>query len=245
MEVQLGTKQQRRGKARVNRQGKSRSVEGKTNSTEITQFRLPTTVSFPMNVIGFPDRLKTTLRYSEAYTLSNGTSTPAAQVWNINSAFDPNSTGTGHQPSFYDTFSQIYGRYFVEEFCLELLLANHTSNSGAYVVAGYSDQAISSYTVDELSEAKYVKSDILAFSTAGGSYKRLVLPWMSSKKLMGVPVAESDDNLYALISANPTDLAFAFVKVAADDAVTAISVTAKVIIHQRIVFKDLLTQRTS
>jgi hypothetical protein len=209
-----------------------------------SQFNMPVSVTFPSTIIGFPDRLTTILRYSESYTFT-GSAAPTGQYWQMNSAFDVNGSGTGHQPSFYDTFTAIYSRYFVKEFKIEVMVNNHTSTVGVFGVLAYGDINASGNTVEQLSEAKYAKSFVLGQSTGGGNVKTISLPWMASSKLMGTPYTEADDNMYAAWNANPNDLGFAWLKVAADDATTAISVLARCVIHQRVVFKDLLTQVTS
>ncbi|AJD07523.1 putative capsid protein [Sewage-associated circular DNA virus-15] len=59
----------------------------------------------------FAQRYITKMKYSEAYTLNAGNIW--SQIMNLNSIFDPNRTGIGHQPYGHDTLQQIYGRYRV------------------------------------------------------------------------------------------------------------------------------------
>jgi len=231
-----------RSQAKVS-QRKTRTRSNSDN-LESSQFRVPYSVAFPLSIIGFPDRLETTLRYSENYSFS-ASPTPAAQRWAVNSAFDPNVSGVGHQPSYFDTFSGIYARYYVEAFQLEIYVTNHTTTCATYVVLGYGDQDISGNSVEQLAEAKYTKLSVLAFSSAGGSAKRMVLPWMTQRQLMGSPDTEPDDNMYATTSASPNDVAWGWLKMAADDGTTNISAVARVVLHQRVVFKDLLPQVSS
>jgi len=63
--------------------------------------------------MAFPDRQKATLTYVENNRLTNGLNTFAVQTWSLNSAFDPDVTGGGHQPRFFDTYAGIYARYVV------------------------------------------------------------------------------------------------------------------------------------
>jgi len=65
--------------------------------------------------IAFPDRQHTTLTYVDSGRLTNGVNTFATQEWRLNSAFDPDFTGVGHQPRFFDTYAAIYARYIVTE----------------------------------------------------------------------------------------------------------------------------------
>jgi hypothetical protein len=36
-----------------------------------------------------------------------------SQIYSVSGIFDPNTTGTGHQPMLMDIFAQVYNRYTV------------------------------------------------------------------------------------------------------------------------------------
>lgn len=59
----------------------------------------------------FASRYITKMKYSEAFALSAGVAW--SQVMNLNSIYDPNATGTGHQPYGHDQLLPIYNRYRV------------------------------------------------------------------------------------------------------------------------------------
>lgn len=215
------------------------------NLTQAAQFAEPTTVAFPRNVIGFPDRLCTILKYAQNYN-NAASATPSAQVWALNSAFDPDNSGVGHQPSYFDTFAAIYGRYFVKAFKMEMVFSQaQTATVPTEWVALYSDVNTSPNTVEQLIESKYAVNGILALPTAGGCVKKVSLPWMSSAKLMGQPFTEADDNMYSAVSASPGDTAWGIVKVQAQDGATNVACRVRATIYMEIVFKDLLTQVSS
>lgn len=240
--VHVSKKEPARRPRRAPRGGLERDLP--ENLTQSAQFSMPMTVTFPKNVIGFPDRLITVLKYSEAFTFT-GSTVPAAQVMRMNSAFDPNATGTGHQPSFFDTYSAVYGRYFVRHFKLELEITNVGSTSSAYVVANYTDQDFSANSVEQIIESKYSRYKVVAINSAGKSVITINLPWMSTMKLMGQPGTEADDNMYAAVSGNPSDVGWGIVKCSAVDGLTNINVYIRMVIYQEIVFKDLLPQISS
>jgi len=58
-----------------------------------------------------PSRYITKMKYSDAVTLSLANS--YQYVFNLNSVYDPNRTGTGHQPYGYDQLAALYNRYRV------------------------------------------------------------------------------------------------------------------------------------
>jgi len=59
-----------------------------------------------------PSRYISRHKYAESVTL-NGASALQSYVWNLNSMWDPNRTGVGHQPYGYDQLSNLYNRYRV------------------------------------------------------------------------------------------------------------------------------------
>lgn len=64
-------------------------------------------------VYGFPTSFRTKLRYHEAIALSSVSGSVSSNVFRANSCFDPNQTGTGHQPMYYDQLTAVYNRYSV------------------------------------------------------------------------------------------------------------------------------------
>ncbi len=54
-----------------------------------------------------------TLRYCDSYSFTLAATTASSQVMNLNSLFDPDRTGVGHQPMGFDTLATIYNRYRV------------------------------------------------------------------------------------------------------------------------------------
>lgn len=67
-----------------------------------------TTIAMPTP---FPIAKRCTLRYSDIYTMTSTSGSVALQVFKLNSAYDPDSTGAGHQPRFFDQFCTATGPY--------------------------------------------------------------------------------------------------------------------------------------
>lgn len=78
----------------------------------------------------FPDYYTTTLKYCEMINLDVGIATTAVSyVYRANSLFDPNYTGTGHQPMGFDDLSRIYNKYSVIKAHMKVRFAM-TGNQG-------------------------------------------------------------------------------------------------------------------
>lgn len=63
----------------------------------------------------FPYKAHAIMRYSESFTLTPSTGVPAHHLWRANGIFDPNQTGTGHQPYGHDQYAAIYNHYQILE----------------------------------------------------------------------------------------------------------------------------------
>jgi len=69
---------------------------------------LSTTVS----PLAIPDRFRTKLVYGGGGQITSG-SALVDKIWNINSVFDPDQSGVGHQPRYFDQLALLYNRYRV------------------------------------------------------------------------------------------------------------------------------------
>jgi len=85
------------------RRRSNKTIQKRRNNHDKTArlLRLPT---------GVPDRMLIRLRYSER---QQNPATALDYVYNLNSIYDPNLTGTGHQPLGRDQWASFYNRYRV------------------------------------------------------------------------------------------------------------------------------------
>ena len=110
-----------------------------------------TTTALSMNAPVRPDRLLVKLPYSEPFV----TTIPIAGQgmafsFNLNSIYDPNRTGTGHQPMGHDQWAVFYQRYRVYGVTYDINLTNMNADSaiqggivntcGAF--GGWTDQVV-------------------------------------------------------------------------------------------------------
>ncbi len=73
----------------------------------------------------FPPRAERVLIYSQEHTFSSAAvafQLGAENVWNLNSLFDPDQTGGGHQPYGFDQMAAIYARYRVRAVTIDIRL---------------------------------------------------------------------------------------------------------------------------
>ncbi len=69
-------------------------------------------LSTSVSPLAIPDRFRTKLVYAGGGQITSA-SYFVDKIWNINSVFDPDQSGVGHQPRYFDQFALLYNRYRV------------------------------------------------------------------------------------------------------------------------------------
>lgn len=78
----------------------------------------------------FPNTKTVKLRYVENISLDGGSGSSAINVFRANSIYDPNYTGTGHQPMYRDNYAAIYEDYRVNYATITMVaLGTHITNT--------------------------------------------------------------------------------------------------------------------
>jgi hypothetical protein len=187
--------------------------------------------------VGFPDQLRCTLRYSDAGSQFTGSIAPAAQVFRANSLFDPDLTGSGSQPEYFDQLSAVYGQYCVQgcRFKAEIFNTGTTSN---ICVLLYSDANIATQSVENMTEHRYAKH--AAVSAKGGMDRvTITLPPILNSTLQGERNLNSDANNYQGIGVNPADPTYAIFRTSSMDNATNSNIYVNFYLEYDCWFKEL------
>ena len=104
----------------------------------------------------FAQRYITKMKYAE--TIFINAAGPQAYRWSLNSLYDPNFSGIGHQPHGFDTLATIYNRYRVINASYNI---TGVDQSGQYIVvcALPANEQVNALTVSEMREnprAKFI-----------------------------------------------------------------------------------------
>jgi len=186
-------------------------------------------------VFGFPDRYECSLKYVEEFTFT-GTGTTTNQVMRLNSLFDPNLTGTGHQPKYFDQLAAVYGTYIVLSTDFKVKLSNANANTVRYAIA-VSDSAQSSTGVQDLSESKRSVSGFLGLNSGYRSVAEHTGS-INMATLHGDKYVDAQDNLQATVATSPQDPAYLTVAVADANLSNAVSVFVEITLDFHCAFKD-------
>ena len=151
------------------------------------------------------ERYLTKLNYSELFAITYaGFGTPGIYQFRVNSIFDPNLTGVGHQPLGHDQLGLIYQRYRVRGMSYNISFAN-TEAKNAEVMISLRPNAAYSTVIETVRESAYtVYKTMLGEDGTSAAYKR-AKGFAKVSKLRGVArgVVNFDDQYQALIGANP------------------------------------------
>lgn len=185
--------------------------------------------------LGFPKMQEVCLRYSETVTLNTSIGTVATYIWSANGMFDPNITGTGHQPYYFDQYMGIYDHYCVTKSKFVVTFAAKPSEPVVQVCCFVDDDAsvVPSFP-DRVQENS---SGIMKTVTPGGSASPFITRyWSAAKYFSKDPI--TDNSLQGTSSANPTEQSYFCVSTYAPD-LTASSTVVSVLIEYTATLKEL------
>lgn len=159
---------------------------------------------------GFPSTLVTTLRYVDVYTLTSTAQAVAKQVFRMNSCFDPDYTGTGHQPYYFDQLAAVYGGYCVIGSKLKATFSPITDAiataqpSGPMMIGIIGEPGgTTSSTLYTLLETSGAVSTLLGGPNGGNNVKTLYNTYSPGKNLA---LGDEDDTIQAAVTANPSQV---------------------------------------
>lgn len=187
---------------------------------------------------GFPKTLKMTHRYCETFALSNTAGAIGTHVFSANGMFDPDITGTGHQPYYFDQLTGIYNHYTVIASKLTLKFMGASAIANPSLITIYlDDNATSAAALITRLEQNTASSQLVM--PGSGPYK-LIKKFSAKANFGGNPL--SDPNLQGTSAANPTEQMYYLITVA-DPSGTAAATTVDLLIEidYIAVWQELLT----
>lgn len=107
--------------------------------------------SGPIFRVPFTEKRFVTFKYRDFQNLSVGTNLAATQVYRINSCYDPDLTGIGKQPRYWDQLanSNLYQLYLVHSVTYKVTFINKSASNDAIVSVKLRDVATSASSAEE------------------------------------------------------------------------------------------------
>lgn len=187
--------------------------------------------------VGFPRKLHARHRYADAVILTSTTGAVVSYQWSCNGMYDPNITGTGHQPLYFDQLGAIYDHYTVFRSTIKYeILGTQTFAWSAYI----DDDTTITSSVVEAAEQVGGKTGLL--SSQAVRPQVIQLSW-DAKKFFGGDIFDND-NLQGTTAANPTEQSYFTILASTSDLSTG-NLTIKVVIEYEVVWDELRTQTIS
>jgi len=142
----------------------------------------------------FPAKIRVRMRYSEVVAIDATVGFPGHYLFLANSIYDPNYSGTGHQPMGRDTYATLYNHYRVAS--SKITVTPTTAWNGSFGV-GLSDDTTTSTEFDGIVENKGTK---WAMNSSAGGAKPQVTNYFNANYY-----TDSYSGMSALVGANPTE----------------------------------------
>lgn len=152
----------------------------------------------------FPRSMAVNLKYTEMINITLTTSLAFDYLFNLNSIFDPNRSGTGHQPQAHDQWATFYNRYRVDKIHCKLLPCGSTSTHGQRFTIFPSNSTTGITAYDQATEMPYAKS---AVCITTGSTRGSLIATYDLATIAGVnkTIYQSDDRYQAAFGSSPTE----------------------------------------
>lgn len=187
--------------------------------------------------LGFPKKITFTHKYHETVNLTVAAGVVGIYNFSCNGMFDPNITGTGHQPLYYDQMTALYDHYTVIGSKMRVKLVQALGNQPAVRIATYinDDATVTPARIDTLGEQSSGKQFLIPPASVD-SYT-LTNSW-SAKKTFGGSVL-GNDNLQGTSGTNPTEQSYYTIAFQAADESTTVTMFAEVDITYIAVWDEL------
>lgn len=212
---------------------------------------------------GFAPHHVVKLRYSDIVSLDpgSGASGTAVNVFQANNIWDPDTTGTGHQPLYRDTWAGIYRSYIVlgaKIRCEFEPVRNVATINSTDVIADASGYTVGVVVSDSSSDYPAATNTLIEI---GGKrrVKFKIIPPMSANRYTSVYQTYSPKKLYglkdtrdhlselgALVGGGPTTGAYFIVFASnADNSANVIAIPVRIIIDYLVMFYDITDNVTA
>lgn len=183
--------------------------------------------------------LKATMMYTsnQGITLTSVAANPGTHVFSLNSLFDPDVTGVGHQPRGYDQLMLMYDHYTVINCKVRIDAHNNESNRGAYIIATIRDSATTSTNFTDYTESLNSQWKILGIESSGSADKVLMLN-INPNEFLGRSAPLADPDLKGGATSSPIEQCFLHLSGMGIDQFTACSINLMCTLEYTVIFTE-------
>lgn len=149
---------------------------------------------------GFPPSLYTKVVFSESYQMNSTTGSIVNQTFSGNSAFDPDYTGVGHQPYFYDQLTAVYNSYIVYASKIEIVAGTNSVTDTRLILR----PAIPNTGIADM-DLECERPGAKCVYVNAGSAPTKVSMLRKTSQVFGTQSKNLDENFQAASNANPNN----------------------------------------
>jgi len=187
-------------------------------------------------ITGFPAMMTVTLPYILSGRVNPGIVAYSDQVFRLNSVFDPDFSGVGHQPRGFDQWSQVYNQYRVSRCDVNILVRQRASH-GINVRAIANNQSASLGPDFNLGE--FMAHTYLGQTSSNTRPLQRKLSYQPHKVLGNTWTQYiGSNNTSAITTTNPADEAYLHIVVQQVDQATVCDFEYEVQLLYRVTFFD-------
>lgn len=168
------------------------------SALSLLQYRIPL---FPIS------RRVNAMAYSELITLNSTTGVPTQKLFIANGLYDPNISGTGHQPSGFDIMMSLYTQYTVVSSKITARFSNDNTAASLLAFVFLNPDTTVLTDLDETLENGLIKTATLNYKGQSGSLKEVNIACDVAKYFgrTGQKELLEDRSLSGTAAANPTE----------------------------------------
>lgn len=184
----------------------------------------------------FPNKATVKQRYVDQVSITSTTGVIGTYRFSANGLYDPNITGTGHQPYLFDQFTGLYNHYcVVASRILVEVIPTTASTASALVALAQNDDTSATYTTAaEMSEQTTGKAKFLTVNATDPVY--LSSSWNLKKVFGGDPL--SNNALQGTVTGNPTEQTYFDIGIQCTGASTG-SYSVRVVIEYDVIWSEV------
>ena len=198
-------------KARKNGKGKKGGggqVRGAEESVGNSSFGKANQLTYNIRAIPlFPVRKRCMLRYADYFALTSTAGAVASYVFSCNGLYDPNITGTGHQPAGFDQMMLSYEHYVVTRARIGCTFLNTSTTTAPTVSVSLEASATPRTIIGEIIEDGMIKTVRLYGAAVAGSMATLNL-FCDLAKFGGVTNLLDNPEYRGTVAANPAEQSY-------------------------------------
>lgn len=196
---------------------------------------LVTKKTFPLKYNPVPPKFVTTVRYADIFNLTITAGAFANQVYSCNGLFDPDITGTGHQPMYFDNLIALYQHYNVRSSKITVrgCVAEADLTALSMMIRVDDNSSLVTNSATAMAELPGQDTPFVVTNTGHDPVPVLKASWRAKDIFPGNDIA----NLQGTSSANPTEQSY-YIIGAQDYALNNLVVTCAVLIEFQVEWSE-------